>query len=156
VIKDLFNYWFETGDYLGIHSLRNFMQEIDRRLLSITPPKFVPCTPRSIYTHNLWRAHEYLAFIIYYALPVFKNIMPLEHYLNLQKLVVFIETILSPVISVCKLRSMEAVINEFVRELANLYSPKIMLSGVHELLHLIDCTLDYGPLNNINCFQFEV
>ena len=30
-----------------------------------------------------------------------------------------------------------------------------MLSGVHELLHLIECTLDYGPLNNINCFQFE-
>jgi len=30
-----------------------------------------------------------------------------------------------------------------------------MLSGVHELLHLVQCTLDFGPLNNINSFQFE-
>ena len=152
----MLNYWFETGDYLGEHSLRNFMQEIDRRLLNIKPPKFVPCTPRSIYTHNLWRAHEYLAFILYYALPVFRNIMKIEQYLNCQKLVVFIEVILSPVVEVSKLKSIEVVINDFVKELAGLYSPKIMLSGVHELLHLIDCTIDYGPLNNINCFQFEV
>ncbi len=30
-----------------------------------------------------------------------------------------------------------------------------MLSGTHELIHLIDCTKDFGPLNNINCFPFE-
>ena len=28
VIKDMFNYWFEIGDFLGGHSLRNYMQEI--------------------------------------------------------------------------------------------------------------------------------
>lgn len=30
-----------------------------------------------------------------------------------------------------------------------------MLSGMHELLHLVDCTLEFGPLNSTNCFQFE-
>jgi hypothetical protein len=30
-----------------------------------------------------------------------------------------------------------------------------MLSGVHELLHLVDCTIDFGPLNGINLFQYE-
>ena len=30
-----------------------------------------------------------------------------------------------------------------------------MLSGVHELLHLTQCTVDFGPLNSTNCFQFE-
>ena len=156
VIKKFFEYWFETGDFLGDHSLRQYMQEIDKRLLSITPPKFVPYTPRSIYSHNVWHAHEYLAFILYYALPVFKNIMKEEHYLNLQKLVVFVETILAPVISIQKLTSLEGVIKEFVKELPELYSPRIMLSGVHELLHLIDETIKHGPLNNINCFPFEV
>ncbi len=75
VVKNLMNYWFETGEFLGEHSLRGFMQEIDKRLMSIKPPKFVPYTPRSIYSHNLWHAHEYLAFILYYALPVFKDII---------------------------------------------------------------------------------
>ena len=30
-----------------------------------------------------------------------------------------------------------------------------MLSGVHELLHLVECTRNFGPLNNINCFPFK-
>jgi hypothetical protein len=30
-----------------------------------------------------------------------------------------------------------------------------MLSGMHELLHLVDCTLDFGPLNSISLFTFE-
>ncbi len=30
-----------------------------------------------------------------------------------------------------------------------------MVSGTHELIHLIDCTLAFGPLNHINCFPYE-
>ena len=30
-----------------------------------------------------------------------------------------------------------------------------MVSGMHELLHLVDCTIEFGPLNCINSFQFE-
>ena len=30
-----------------------------------------------------------------------------------------------------------------------------MLSGMHELLHLVDCTLDFGPLNNVAAFSYE-
>jgi hypothetical protein len=30
-----------------------------------------------------------------------------------------------------------------------------MLSGMHELLHLADCTKHFGPMNVINCFPFE-
>jgi len=155
VIKNLLNYLFNTGDFLGDHSLRKFMQEIDKRLLSIKPPSFVPYTPRSIYTHNLWRAHEYLSFILYYALPVFKDIMKNEYHQNLQKLVVFVETILSPIIIKEELIKADIIIREFVHELESLYSPRIMLSGVHELLHLVEMTLDFGPLNGINCFQYE-
>jgi hypothetical protein len=36
-----------------------------------------------------------------------------------------------------------------------LYPKSIMLSGVHEMLHLVDCTITFGPLNSINCFPFE-
>ena len=155
VVKFFFRYWFETGEYLGPHSLRKVMQKIDERLLLIKPPKFVPSTPRSIYTHNLWRAHEYLSFLLYYALPVFKNIMEEKYYINLMKLVVFAEILLAPVINKNDLKKIDKVIIDFVKELSDLYSSRIMLSGVHELLHLVSCTLEFGPLNGINCFQFE-
>jgi hypothetical protein len=155
VVKNFFRYWFEKGDYLGPHSLRKYMQKIDERLLLIKPPKFVPSTPRSIYTHNLWRAHEYLAFLLYYALPVFKNIMDDKYYQNLKKIVVFTEVLLSPIISMSDLKIIDKIIVDFVQELKDLYSPRIMLSGVHELLHMVTCTIEFGPLNCINCFQFE-
>jgi hypothetical protein len=30
-----------------------------------------------------------------------------------------------------------------------------MLSGMHENLHIVDFTTSFGPMNNINCFQYE-
>ncbi len=30
-----------------------------------------------------------------------------------------------------------------------------MLSGLHELLHLVECTFKFGPLNRVKCFPFE-
>jgi len=131
------------------------MQEIDKKLLQIRPSKFVPSTPRSIYSHNLWGAHEYFSFFLYYALAVFKDVMSLDYYQHLKKFVLFLETILSPKINVANLKRVEIVLIEFVNELSELYSKSIMLSGAYELLHLTQCTLGFGPLDSINCFQYE-
>ncbi len=155
VIKNLFNYWFESQYSSGAFSMRKYMKEIDNRLSLIRPPKFIPSTPRSIYSYNFWSAHEYLSFFMYYALPVFLDIMLPDHYENLKKLILFLETILSPKINVNILKKVEPFLIEFVSELELLYSKSIMLSGVHELLHLTECTIDFGPLNSTNCFQYE-
>ena len=79
--------------------------------------------------------------------------MSSDIYENLKKLVIFLETILSPKINM--LNQAENLIQEFVKELTELYDERIMLSGVHELLHLVDCTILFGPLNSINLYQFE-
>lgn len=81
--------------------------------------------------------------------------MRFDYYQSLKKLVVFIEIILSSEINVEYLTQAEKLITEFVEEVSELYPPTKMLSGMHEMLHLVDCTLDFGPLNCINCFQFE-
>ena len=86
------------------------MRKFDKRLLQIRPPKFVPSTPRSIYSHNLWRAHEYLSFFLYYALAVFKDIIPLDFYQHLKKFILFLETILSPKMNVAYLKRVEIVL----------------------------------------------
>lgn len=155
VIKNFFKYWFSSDFSSNSYSIRRFMKEIDNRLVLIFPPKFIPSTPRSIYSYNLWRAHEYLSFILYYSIPVFRDIMSFEFYENLKKLVVFMETLLSSSINLNELNLARNLIIDFVQEVSNLYPQSIMLSGMHEVLHLIDCTLDFGPLNNTNCFQFE-
>ncbi len=78
----LFNKWFSQENYSKDYSLRKEMVLIDKRLISIRPPKFIPITPRSIQSWKTWRAHEYLSFLIYYSIPIFNDIMEsdqLEH-----------------------------------------------------------------------------
>jgi hypothetical protein len=64
------------------------MEEINHRLMKIRPPSFVPNAPRQIHTWKLWKAHEYLAFLIYYSLPVFNGLKDADNYANLTKLVI--------------------------------------------------------------------
>ena len=51
--------------------------------------------------------------------------------------------------------AVQKIIESFVKDYCKFYSIYSMLLGVHELLHLVDCTKNYGSLNNINCFPFE-
>ena len=155
VVKSLFTSWFSQESHDNKYSLRCFMQTIDSRLLSIQPPKYVPTAPRSIYTWKTWRAHEYLSFLLYYSLPIFADIMDDEQLQHLTKLCIFMEILLSREIRLKELECAETLIINFVKDYSELYSESSMLSGVHELLHLVDCTKQFGPLNYINCFQFE-
>lgn len=65
VIKSFFKYWFDATESKNAYSIRKYMEEIVNRLLTIRPPMFVPKTPRTIYSYNLLKAHEYLAFVVY-------------------------------------------------------------------------------------------
>ena len=155
VVKSLFNKWFSQDNHASECSLRKHMNQIDLRLVSIRPPKFIPTTPRSIYSWKTWRAHEYLGFLIYYSLPIFHDIMDSSQFEHLVKLVIFMETILSREIKLEDLDFAQQLIISYVKDYSKFYSLNSMLSGVHELLHLVDCTKTFGPLNNINCFPFE-
>ncbi|CAF1047396.1 unnamed protein product, partial [Brachionus calyciflorus] len=43
----------------------------------------------------------------------------------------------------------------FLRDLNILYDPLIMKSGIHELIHISDMIMDFGPTNASNCYPFE-
>ncbi|CAF1050849.1 unnamed protein product [Brachionus calyciflorus] len=58
-------------------------------------------------------------------------------------------------IEVKNLSIVDEFLNTFVGQLAGLYDPHIMKSGVHELLHLVDSILESGPLNSLSCYPFE-
>jgi hypothetical protein len=78
-----------------------------------------------------------------------------EYITNLKKLIIALEILLERTIKKNILTGAQLMLEEFVIELENLFNKNILLSGVHELLHLFQCSLDFGPLNNINSFQFE-
>jgi hypothetical protein len=152
VIKRFFRYWFDQNCE---QSIKMYSIQLDKRLLSIRPPSFVPVCPRSIDTRAKWRANEYLSFLLYYSLPVLYGILEPEYLSNLMKLVLCMETLLSRKISRESLVIVRKILINFVKEAQEIYPADIMVSGMHEILHLVDCTLNFGPLNCINSFQFE-
>ena len=117
VVKSLFYRWFGQENYSLDCSLRCYLEKIDTRIISIRPPKFISTTPRSIYSWKTWRAHEYLSFILYYALPIFIDIMDEKQFNHLTKLVIFIEIILSREIKKMDLEFAETIIIAFVKDL---------------------------------------
>ncbi len=53
------------------------------------------------------------------------------------------------------LNDIHHILLDFVQEAEQLYGVNIMLSGMHELLHLVQCTKDFGPIKGVSAFQFE-
>ncbi len=157
VLKRFFRAWFHDKLDLELpdKSLKDQREEINLRLLRIRPPSFVPNAPRDIYSWNLWKASEFLAFLLYFCLPVFNHIMKADYFSHLIKLVVCLEYLLAENISKSDLDDLNSILTAFVRDSEMLYGPDINLSGMHELLHIVQCTLDFGPLNIVSTFPFE-
>ncbi len=153
VVKELFHYWFDAK--IGPYTLRNNYDKIEKRYLKIRPPSYTQATPRSITEFSIWKAKEFINFILLYSLPVFHNLMPDEHFSHLTKLVVALEILLDKKVKRDQLPVAEKLLQEFVKDAAELYSPALMKSGIHELLHLVECTKEIGPLVCFSCFPFE-
>jgi hypothetical protein len=47
------------------------------------------------------------------------------------------------------------MLNKFVTDAGTLYDIHFYTSGVHELIHLVACTTEIGPMNDTCCYQFE-
>lgn len=152
VVKTLFHYWFELN---GEQSLKSKINEIDERLLSITPPKSLKSAPRSITCFKNWRAHEFQNFILYYSLFVFYEIMDDKYYNHLKLLVISLVTLSMRIIKKDNLVHVENLLFKFVSNLKILYSEQILTSSFHELLHMSDLTKHFGPLNVTCLFQYE-
>lgn len=150
VTKKLFEYWFDFK--LGEYSLRYNYDEIEKRYVSIRPPDYLSSAPKSITEWKNWKAREFINFILFYSLPVF---MPILHFEHLTKLVIALEILLTKNIQLSSIDVADDLLRQFVKDASSFYTPAIMKSGVHKLLHLAKCTIDIGPLNTISCFPFE-
>ena len=126
VVKGMFRLWF-SPDFVftepddsgkksrNAFSLRQYIDQIDDRLLKIKPPGFVPAAPRSVDLWCLWRAHEFLYFLIYYSLCVFHEIMDYDYYQHLMLLVIAMENLLKPKIKKIELQPSELLLQKTLK-----------------------------------------
>jgi hypothetical protein len=102
-----------------------------------------------------WKAHEWLAWLLYYSLPVLKNILPTDYYNHWGILVECVAILLGKNISLAQLVYCERSLKTFVTDFQQLYGKQHMTFNVHQTLHLVQSVKDWGPLWSHSAFVFE-
>jgi len=80
VVRQMAVLWFDGKNHDEHFYIGKAVGTVDIRLFSIKPPCNISRTPRSITQLKFWKAHEWLAWLLYYSLPVLKDILPSRFY----------------------------------------------------------------------------
>ncbi len=154
VVKNLFYYLFDAP-VTNSYSLKSKISVLNKKLTSIRPPNFIQQAPRKLEEYKKWRSHEFMNFILFFAIPLFKDEMAEVYFQHLLLLIIPLEYLLSKKIKIINLEVVDLMLKSFVTDAEKLYDVHFLSSGVHELLHLVKCTIEMGPLNIISCYPYE-
>nr|XP_020441759.1 uncharacterized protein LOC109951534 [Monopterus albus] len=121
----------------------------------IKPPVEITRTPRSLSERKFWKASEWRAFLLFYALPILKGILPVRFWNNLFLLVFSIYTLLQDTIKTRSILMAEVALKKFVIEFQRLYGKNHMTFNIHLLTHVTQSVKHWGPLWATSTFPFE-
>ena len=89
------------------------LERLDTRIKSITPPQGMTRRPRSFKERTYWKAKEYRAFILYYAIPCLEGLLPQHYYANLKLFVSSCHILLSDKITRSELSRAKSALKNF-------------------------------------------
>ncbi|MGH0116610.1 UNVERIFIED_CONTAM: hypothetical protein FKN15_057450 [Acipenser sinensis] len=155
VCRQLATLWFESKYHRQPWYIGNCMREVDKFLLSIQPPSSISRTPRSITLRKYWKAHEWQTWLLYYSLPLLKDMLPTAYYSHWALLVEGISVLLSSNLSREDITHANEALAYFVACVEDLYGKEHMSFNIHMLLHLAKSVTNWGPLWCHSAFVFE-
>ena len=96
-----------------------------------------------------------ISFLLFYGVPCLYGILPPEHLEHYSLLAHAIFLLLQESISEDNLNQAERCLQTCCKYFQTLYGQRFYTLNVHNLLHLVDCVRDLGPLYVFSCFSFE-
>eukprot|EP00734_Pompholyxophrys_sp_LG126_P000343 Pompholyxophrys_sp_v1_NODE_125_length_1742_cov_3.723770.p2 type:complete len:129 gc:universal NODE_125_length_1742_cov_3.723770:519-133(-) len=80
-MKKLFHLWFDSSHHREDWYMGRAINEIDRRLLTLSPPSWMTRPPRAISNDlSYWKASEYVNFVVYHGPYVLSDLLPEPYY----------------------------------------------------------------------------
>lgn len=156
VTKLLMNLWFSSEKSSEFFSVSSLVDLVDKRIKNIKPPNSITRVPRSIKDHmKYWKASELRSWLLYYSLPVLKDILTKIYYDHYLLFVSAVYLLLQDSVSISDLQNCDKQIKNFCCLFAALYGDRYMTCNVHQLLHLPKLVWDMGPMWCYSCFPFE-
>jgi len=123
--------------------------------------EFIPhvCTefcrkPRSLFEIDRWKASELRNFLMYYGPLVLRSVLHDELYHHFMILFVAVRILASSTLAHMHAYAAN-LLNTFVLQLRKLYGETSLIYNMHNLIHLADDVIAFGPLDTFSCFPFE-
>lgn len=155
VTKKLMTLLFDPKYRNCVFSLHAVIDQINCRLTSIRPPKFIHRIPRSVNDLIHWKASEFRVFCFHYAIPVLEGIMRFDYLEHFLRFVTAVSLLSSDLITQNMIDTARDLLHRFVQEFQVLYGAQFCSINIHQLLHLPDCVLNLGPLWAYTCYEYE-
>ncbi|XP_034235713.1 uncharacterized protein LOC117642039 isoform X2 [Thrips palmi] len=153
--KRFANLWFSKRYSSKDFSVRSRLNEVDRRLLSITITDTVSRAPRSLEDRSDWRGHEWFHWVVFYSIPVLAGILP-KRYLNHWSLLVRgIVILMQNSVSKSDVVHARRFLRQFNVEIDTLYGPEHVTFSTHLLTHLGTSTINFAQPWTHSAFVFE-
>ena len=81
VTKTIMTLWFDKSHAAEFWNVSKRIEEVNRRLLNITPPNCISRASRSISKdYAQWKASKFWSFLFFYGIPCLWNILPDEYF----------------------------------------------------------------------------
>ncbi|CAG5897779.1 unnamed protein product [Menidia menidia] len=155
VSRQLMSLWLDPKNsskawYVGQH-----IDQMDSCLLRQKPPAETIQRPHSLKNWNNWKASQWRAFLLFYAVSVLPGVLHppfLTHYFFLS---FGIHILLQESVSQCDLKLAHHYLVQFVVKMKELYGEENVSFNCHQLIHLAESVQNWGPLWVTSAFSFE-
>ncbi|XP_071580905.1 uncharacterized protein [Temnothorax nylanderi] len=131
------------------------IEELNKILLNVKVPHQLGRLSRSFADISDWKAKEWENFILYYSLPLFRYALPQRFVKYWSLFVESLYTLLKCDISLDELNKADEDLHKFVFLTQELFSKKAMTFNIHQLIHISESVLNWGPLWSHSTFPFE-
>ena len=155
IMKTLLTIWFDKKNKDVDSSNYSKREKVNTMLQNITPTMFVSRIPRSLDDLSHWKSSEYRNFLLYWSIPILREVLDSEYFAHFCLLARSIFTLSKEGITPEELQAADTALLLFVENFNILYGDRYLTLNLHQLLHLTDCVRYTGPLYVNNCFIFE-
>ncbi|KAJ8050003.1 hypothetical protein HOLleu_03009 [Holothuria leucospilota] len=154
VVRQFSKLWFNSQNHLQPFYIGRSVANVSKLLEGIKPPSNMVRLPRSLSERKFWKATEWRNFLFFSPL-LLMNILPDTYLRHWWLLVYAIFNLSSENLSVAIINKSKAALLKFVIKVESLYGTEHVSYNVHQLTHLAQYALNWGPLWATSAFPFE-
>ncbi|KAK3919201.1 Xin actin-binding repeat-containing protein 2 [Frankliniella fusca] len=142
----------DRGYYIGSPA---DLDEINTKIMKLTPPIEVRRQPRPITDVKNWKMSECENWIKIYSLAVLEGLMPVKYLNHWSYLVQAVFLLSRRSISHEQVDAASLLLAHFVHGVERLYGKNYMTYNVHILSHLAESVAKWGPVWAVSSYAFE-